>query len=157
MRIAEFPVTTNQLHGCRVRRSAPLGLQSRQSRQSMLTTLDVLDICTLTYINQKCTPCMCSSMSCRALTGSHRWIWINVVEYFSPIYWMVPQMVKALPPRSRRRDKPKSAKRRWPRTEHFLYVWFFLLMQLMSISYHGINKKMFIVPIIIWSPLSECN
>lgn len=47
---------------------------------------------------------------------------VDVVEYFSPMYWMVPQMVKALPPLSRRRDKPKSAKRRCPRTDHFLYI-----------------------------------
>lgn len=39
--------------------------------------------------------------------------------YFSPMYWMVPQMVKARPPLSRRRDKPKSARRRCPRTDHF--------------------------------------
>lgn len=42
--------------------------------------------------------------------------------YFSPIYWIVPQIVKARPPLSRRRDKPKSAKRRCPRTDHFLYI-----------------------------------
>lgn len=47
---------------------------------------------------------------------------MDVVEYFSPIYWMVPQMVKALPPLSRRRDKPKSAKRRCPRADHFLHI-----------------------------------
>lgn len=52
------------------------------------------------------------------------------------MYWMVPQMVKARPPLSRRRDKPKSAKRRCPRTDHFLFkvrvfkFKFFLLMQL---------------------------
>lgn len=42
--------------------------------------------------------------------------------FSSPIYWMVPQMVKALPPLSRRRDKPKSASRMCPRKDHFLYV-----------------------------------
>lgn len=33
------------------------------------------------------------------------------------MYWMVPQMVNARPPRSNRRDKPKSARRRWPAAE----------------------------------------
>lgn len=47
---------------------------------------------------------------------------VDVAEYFSPIYWMVPQIVKALPPLSRRRDKPKSARRRCPGTNHFLYI-----------------------------------
>lgn len=35
---------------------------------------------------------------------------------------MVPQMVKARPPLSRRRDKPKSARRRCPRADHFYSV-----------------------------------
>lgn len=50
---------------------------------------------------------------------------------FSPIYWMVPQMVNALPPLSKRRDKPKSARRRCPRTNH---LWFCLLMQFLLVS-----------------------
>lgn len=37
MKKAEFPVTTNQLHGCTVHHSAPLGLQNKQS---MLTAQD---------------------------------------------------------------------------------------------------------------------
>lgn len=47
---------------------------------------------------------------------------VYVEENFSPIYWMVPQMVNALPPLSRRRDKPKSAKRRCPRIDHCLNI-----------------------------------
>lgn len=37
MKKAEFLVTTNQLHGCTVHHSAPLGLQNKQS---MLTAQD---------------------------------------------------------------------------------------------------------------------
>uniref|UniRef100_A0A0E9TIC2 Uncharacterized protein n=1 Tax=Anguilla anguilla TaxID=7936 RepID=A0A0E9TIC2_ANGAN len=34
------------------------------------------------------------------------------------MYWIVPQIVKALPPCSSRRDSPKSANRRCPVSDH---------------------------------------
>lgn len=38
----------------------------------------------------------------------------------SPMYWIVPQIVKARPPRLSRRESPKSERRTWPETKHTL-------------------------------------
>lgn len=35
----------------------------------------------------------------------------------SPMYWIVPHMVNALPPRRSRRESPKSDRRRWPESK----------------------------------------
>lgn len=121
MKKAGYPATTNRLHGCRGHHWAPPGLQSRQStfKLTARTTFWYITFnafCRIRvykwYTKHSWDICLASAYRCSAYE----------VTYFSPIYWMVPQMVKALPPLSSRRDKPKSAKRRCPGKDHFINV-----------------------------------
>lgn len=60
----------------------------------------------------------------------------------SPMYWMVPHIVNARPPRLSRCESPKSERRTWPETKHTRWDW--------CSSNDGAKQEMFLQESSIW-------
>lgn len=65
------------------------------------------------------------------------------------MYWIVPHIVNALPPRFSRRESPKSDKRRWPESKHMLLLMHFYTLFFRQCHWMFLQESsVFVLPIL---------